>query len=130
MGPWPLRQVSAGVAAQLWCAHLDGCSLQDGSLTKIDIDRQKVERICKAKGIARLVAFGSAARGEVTSSSDIDLIAPLPADASLLDLVRIERELFSARSREVDLLTEDSISPNPARTSSMPFSKWTCTSRA
>jgi predicted nucleotidyltransferase len=75
------------------------------------IDPRKVERICKANGITRLTLFGSTARGEATPRSDIDLIAELPADATLLDVVRIERELSTALGKTVDLLTQESISP-------------------
>jgi hypothetical protein len=81
-------------------------------MSSASIDPRKVERICKANGISRLALFGSTARGEATPSSDIDLIADLPADATLLDMVRIERELSSALGKPVDLLTEDSISPH------------------
>jgi len=75
------------------------------------VDLHRVEPICRANGITRLLLFGSLARGEATSSSDVDLIADLPSEATLLDLVRIERELSSALGMEVDLLTQDSISP-------------------
>ena len=75
------------------------------------VDLQRLEPICRANGITRLLLFGSLARGEATSSSDVDLIADLPPEATLLDLVRIERELSSALGMEVDLLTQDSISP-------------------
>ena len=80
-------------------------------MTKTNLDSHEIERLCKANGITRLVVFGSSARGDATTSSDLDLIADLPAEASLLDLVRIEREFSSSLGRQVDLLTEDSISP-------------------
>lgn len=80
----------------------------------MDIKDEEVIRlteICKRNRITRLVLFGSFARGEATPGSDVDLIADLPDDASLLDMVRIERELSSAIGRAVDLMTEKSISP-------------------
>ena len=77
----------------------------------VDIDRRKLADICRTNGISRLVLFGSVARGEATASSDIDLIAELPPDATLLDMVRLEREFSSALGKKVDLLTEESISP-------------------
>jgi predicted nucleotidyltransferase len=75
------------------------------------VDFHKIEPICRANGITRLLLFGSLARGEATSSSDVDLIADLPPEATLLDLIRIEREFSSALGMDVDLLTQDSISP-------------------
>jgi predicted nucleotidyltransferase len=77
----------------------------------VAIDRPKLVQLCKANGISRLVLFGSAARGEATSTSDIDLIADLPDNATLLDMIRLEREVANALGRDVDLLTESSISP-------------------
>jgi predicted nucleotidyltransferase len=76
-----------------------------------EVERKKLAQLCAANRISRLVLFGSIARGEGTSSSDVDLIADLPADATLLDMVRLEREFSSALGKPVDLLTEESISP-------------------
>ena len=55
--------------------------------------------------------FGSAARGEATDESDIDLLVEFSKRKSLLALVRLERELSTALDRKVDLLTEAAISP-------------------
>jgi len=76
-----------------------------------DSDRQLLAGLCAANRISRLVLFGSVARGEDSPSSDIDLIAELPPDATLLDMVRLQREFSLALGRPVDLLTEESISP-------------------
>ena len=63
---------------------------------------------CKAK---KIEVFGSYARGEEIPESDIDIIVEFSERKSLLDLVRIERELSDALGVKVDLLTEKSISP-------------------
>lgn len=70
-----------------------------------------LKEFCLRNGIPRVLLFGSAARGEATPHSDIDLIADLPSDFSLLDIVRLERELTSLLGRKVDLLTREAISP-------------------
>jgi len=75
------------------------------------IDVVALKEFCHRNGIPRILLFGSAARGEATSQSDIDLIADLPSDLSLLDIVRLERELSSLLGRKVDLLTREAISP-------------------
>lgn len=67
--------------------------------------------ICRRNDIAFLGVFGSFAREEATTRSDIDLLARFSERKSLLDLVRIERELSEALGRQVDLLTEASVSP-------------------
>ena len=55
--------------------------------------------------------FGSVARGEDTSASDIDIMVKFSRRKSLLDIVKIERELSTVRGKKVDLLTEAAISP-------------------
>ena len=67
--------------------------------------------ICKRNDISFLGLFGSYARGEQEEKSDIDFLAVFSRRKSLLDLVRIERELSEIIGLKVDLLTEKSISP-------------------
>lgn len=71
----------------------------------------KIKELCKAEDIIFVGLFGSFARGEFTADSDIDLLVRFSKGKSLLDIVRIERELSAAFDRKVDLLTEASISP-------------------
>lgn len=75
------------------------------------IDWDALAEICARNDIARLRVFGSFARGEAEEESDVDLIADFTARKSLLDLVRIERELSERLGRKVDLLTERALSP-------------------
>lgn len=62
-------------------------------------------------GIRKIAVFGSYARGNIRPGSDIDLIVEFSERKSLLDIVRIERELFEEVGIKIDLLTEKSISP-------------------
>ena len=71
----------------------------------------KIIQMLKKEGAKRVAIFGSYARGEETPESDIDIIVSFSERKSLLDLVRIERELSEALGIKVDLLTEKSISP-------------------
>jgi predicted nucleotidyltransferase len=59
-------------------------------------------------GVTRLSLFGSVARNEAGPDSGIDLAAEFDPAAriSLLDLVRLERELGELLSREVQILPE------------------------
>ena len=77
----------------------------------MSIDFEAVADVCARNDIGRLRVFGSFARGDESDDSDIDLIADFTERKSLLDLVRIERELSEHLGRKVDLLTEGSLSP-------------------
>jgi len=59
----------------------------------------------KAAGIVRLSLFGSVARGEASSESDVDLMAEFDAakQFSLLDMVSLENRLADILGARVDL---------------------------
>ena len=62
-------------------------------------------------GVRRASLFGSVVRGDDTPTSDIDILVELPDDASLLELAGLKVDLEEALSREVDVLTYDSLHP-------------------
>jgi uncharacterized protein len=66
------------------------------------------QQALRQAGIMRLSLFGSVARNEAGPDSDIDLVAEFDpaANISLLDLVRLERELGELLGREVQILPE------------------------
>jgi len=53
--------------------------------------------------------FGSFARNENTQKSDIDILVKFKDTISLLDLIKIERELTNLLGIKVDLVTEPSL---------------------
>lgn len=55
--------------------------------------------------------FGSVVHGEHSRRSDVDLLVKLPEHASLLDLAGLKMDLEEALHRDVDVLTDDGISP-------------------
>ena len=57
----------------------------------------------------RIGVFGSFARNENTSESDIDILVKFKDTISLFDLIRIERELTNLLGIKVDLVTEPSL---------------------
>jgi predicted nucleotidyltransferase len=75
------------------------------------VDLSVIERICAKNDVALLRVFGSAARGEDTLESDVDLLVDFSEPKSLFDLVRIEQEFEEALGRKVDLVTSASLSP-------------------
>ena len=72
---------------------------------------EKIAQALKEQGATKIAIFGSYARGEERPESDIDVIVEFPERKSLLELVKIERELYETLGIKVDLLTEKSISP-------------------
>jgi predicted nucleotidyltransferase len=62
-------------------------------------------------GVRRASLFGSVVRGDDTPASDIDILVELPDSASLLELAALKVDLEEALSREVDILTYDSLHP-------------------
>jgi len=72
---------------------------------------EKISQVLKNKGARKIAIFGSYARNEQKPGSDIDIIVEFSGRKSLLELVRIERELSEILGIRVDLLTEKSISP-------------------
>jgi predicted nucleotidyltransferase len=72
---------------------------------------EKIANLLKGHGVRKVAVFGSYVRGEEKPESDIDIIVEFSERKSLLQLVKIERELSEELGIKVDLLTEKSISP-------------------
>jgi uncharacterized protein len=85
--------------------------MENQQILAMTIDTALLAEICRRNDIVRLRVFGSFARGEEGPASDLDLIADFSTRKSLLDLVRIERELSERLGVPVDLLTERALSP-------------------
>lgn len=75
-------------------------------------DTEKLIEIGRRNDVTFLGIFGSFARGTATATSDLDVLVRFSRQKSLLDLVRVEREMSEALGCKVDLLTEASISPH------------------
>ena len=77
----------------------------------LSFDIDKLIKICRENDASMVGVFGSIARGEATSASDIDLVVKFSRRKSLLDIVKLERKLSTVLGKKVDLLTEAAISP-------------------
>lgn len=73
--------------------------------------KKKATPVLQKAGVIRSSIFGSYARGDYREDSDIDILVELPKGRSLLDLVRLQRELGNVLVKKVDILTYNSISP-------------------
>jgi len=74
-------------------------------------DTDTLIKICRRNDVAMIGLFGSAARGEATTESDLDFLVKFGKRKSLLSVVKLERELSESLGQKVDLLTEAAISP-------------------
>jgi len=59
----------------------------------------------------RIAIFGSYARGETISKSDIDILVRFAHPKNLLQIVRIEEELRESLQVPIDLITEKAVNP-------------------
>lgn len=64
-----------------------------------------------AAGGSNLRVFGSVARGQDTSDSDVDLLIDLPPDTGLFALLALEEQLERILRVPVDLATEPGLEP-------------------
>ncbi len=76
----------------------------------VQFDERALAELCRRHAIIRLRMFGSAARGEMRTDSDIDLIADFGEPVGFFELIRAEENLSRFFERKVDLLTEAGIS--------------------
>lgn len=67
--------------------------------------------LLKDLGVVSAGVFGSVARGEGTTKSDIDILVEFSKPVGLLKFVRLERDLSNKLKRPVDLVTRRSLSP-------------------
>jgi predicted nucleotidyltransferase len=73
--------------------------------------KAEIERLASIHGARNIRVFGSVARSEDTSDSDIDFLIDMEESRSLLDLVGFKQELEAMLNRPADVLTERGISP-------------------
>jgi uncharacterized protein len=60
-------------------------------------------------GITNLAVFGSVVRGEATEGSDVDIIADVPENMSLLGVVSAENYLSGLLGRKADFIPRSDI---------------------
>jgi uncharacterized protein len=62
-------------------------------------------------GVRNVRVFGSVARGDDRSDSDIDFLVDVDAGRTLLDVIALEQDLQALLGRRVEVLTEGGLSP-------------------
>ena len=77
----------------------------------IDEIKEKVNPILRQHGITRAAVFGSAARGEATEKSDIDILVEIPRVYNLFEFAGIKLALEDVLGKKVDLVDYEAIKP-------------------
>ncbi len=72
--------------------------------------RDDIARIASEHGARNVRVFGSASRGEA-NAHDLDLLVEMAGDRNLFDLIALSNELQDALGIEVDVLSENGLSP-------------------
>ena len=71
----------------------------------------KLREICRKNDICFLGLFGSRVKGTARSNSDVDFLVKFSKPKTLLDLIKIEREMAEVLKMKVDLVTESCLHP-------------------
>ncbi|MBE0698569.1 MAG: nucleotidyltransferase family protein [Anaerolineaceae bacterium] len=74
--------------------------------TLLQQNRERVLETAARYGAYNVRVFGSVARGEATTSSDIDILVSMQPGRSLMDLGGLLTELQTLLGVEVDIVTE------------------------
>jgi len=77
------------------------------------VPQDALARICNRYRVSKLAIFGSGAREELRSHSDIDLLVEFDSDAriGLVAFARLRNELSQLFGRAVDLVPRDGLKP-------------------
>jgi uncharacterized protein len=74
-----------------------------------NLQQDDLKAMYKEQGVNYLGLFGSFARGEATSVSDIDLLIDFDGTKSLFDLARVKLHLQDTLKKQVDLAMKGSL---------------------
>ena len=78
----------------------------------LDVDRVRLDALCRRFGIARLDVFGSVARGEDGPGSDVDLLYELAQGRALGCVIEdLSQDLADLFGRPVDLVSRKALHP-------------------
>jgi predicted nucleotidyltransferase len=73
--------------------------------------REAILHLAARYGIRRVRVFGSVARAEAASTSDLDVLVDFEPGRSLLDQVGFTQELETLLGRRVDVVAEGGLNP-------------------
>jgi predicted nucleotidyltransferase len=107
--PWGLLRIAA-IYPILRKGRNSGSPKGTGSIMRPSIslenNRSQVREVLQRFGMTNPRVFGSAARGEDTDRSDLDILIDAPPGTSLYDLAAVEVELETILGCKVEVLTK------------------------
>ena len=77
----------------------------------LDVLHAHLPQLRDQYGVANLWAFGSYVRGEARKRSDLDLLVEFDRAPTLLEFVRLERQLGELLGVKVDLVMKSALKP-------------------
>lgn len=83
-------------------------------LERVQRRRDEIVEVLAAHGLTNAGVFGSVARGEETSASDIDILVDIAPGTTLLTIIGAQIELENLLGRPVDLVPRDGLKPDVA----------------
>lgn len=81
------------------------------ALAELKKKHREIQDISAKHGVIRLRVFGSVARGEQNSQSDLDLLVGMAPSRDLTDLVSFAQDMEAALHAKVDVVSEAGLSP-------------------
>jgi predicted nucleotidyltransferase len=84
------------------------------ALTELRRRRDEILKVAHSHGARRVRVFGSVARGDADTTSDIDFLVDLEVGRSLFDLGGLLMDLRDLLGCEVDVATEAGLRPRVA----------------
>ncbi len=85
--------------------------MNEKAIPTINEIRAKAVPVLHRYGAKRAGLFGSAARGQLRSRSDVDILVDLGRAIGLYSFIGLKMELEDALDRKVDLVEYDAIKP-------------------
>ena len=86
-----------------------------GDVLSIESISRMILPVVKRFGISRVFLFGSYARGEATSQSDVDLVIEGGEFEGLLGFIRLKEALSRSVGKEVDVVERRAVEENTSR---------------
>jgi hypothetical protein len=75
-------------------------------------ERETILRLAASHGAQNVRIFGSFARGEAGSESDLDVLVTMEPGRSLFDLIALGQDLERSLKRPVDVVSDAGLSPH------------------